>query len=541
MMDPRPQPSPTRVLFLEMDAGDKLLVRRWAAEGVLPNFARLFERGLSGDTMSLDGLFVGSIWPSFYTAVNPARHGVHSLVQLRPGSYEFFRCTTAENLKREPFWNVLSRAGKRVAILDVPLSGISEDINGIQSVEWGSHDANYGFRAWPPSFEADVRKRFGLHPFTESCNAIGRTPADFARFRDRLIEGVRAKSALTRHYLRSGGWDFFAQVFTESHCVGHQCWHLHDDTYPGHDARVAEQLGDPMRDVYIAIDQAIGEVIAEAGPETIVIVLCGHRMSHKRGAQFLLPEILAGLGVAVLSEAPSPARASTLDSVLTWAWQQIPGALKNRLRTTRNRVRDWLDGRFSDTVSALSVSRLNAARSHCFLMDAGFPVSGLRLNLAGREPAGLLQPGNEADTFCEQLGQDLLALENADTGARMIKSVKRTRDLYAGEYLDLLPDLLVEWSDDVMLGSAACGNPAGSHLRIRSDKLGVVEGTIQYCRTGDHRPEGVFVACGPGIAPGTLARTVSIMDFAPTFAALLDVKLDDVDGKPIAELLARAN
>lgn len=539
-MSSNPRTPPTRILFLEMDAGDKELVRRWAADGTLPTFAALFGRGLSGDTMSLDGLFVGAIWPSFYTAVNPARHGVHSLVQLRPGSYEFFRCTTAENLKREPFWNTLSRAGKRVAVLDVPLSGISKEINGIQSVEWGSHDANYGFRAWPPAFEADVRKRFGLHPFTESCNDIGRTPEDFKRFRDRLIEGVRAKAALTRHYLRTGGWDFFAQVFTESHCVGHQCWHLHDDAYPGHDARVAEQIGDPMRDVYVAIDRAIGEVIAEAGPETIVIVLCGHRMSHKRGAQFLLPEILVRLGVAVCRDAPAAARASALDAILTWAWQRTPAELRKRLQTTRNRLRDWLDGRFSDAVTVPSVSRLDAANSHCFLMDSGFPVSGLRLNLAGREPNGLLRPGDEADAFCDRLAQDLLALESADTGVRMIKAVKRTRDLYAGEYLHLLPDLLVEWSDELMLGSAACGNPAGSHVRIRSDKLGIVAGTNNYCRTGDHRPEGVFVACGPGIAHGRLERTVSIMDFAPTFAALLDVELTDVDGKPIAELLARA-
>lgn len=530
---------PTRVLFLEMDAGDKVLVQRWAADGTLPTFASLFADGLSGDTMSLDGLFVGAIWPSFYTGVNPARHGIHSLVQLKPRSYEFYRCHTGENLKHEPFWNHLSRAGKRVAVLDIPLSGISKDINGIQSVEWGSHDANCGFRAWPPSFEADVRKRFGAHPFTESCNSIGRTPADFIRFRDRLIEGVRAKSALTRHYLRAGGWDFFAQVFTESHCVGHQCWHLHDENYPGHDARVAAQTGNPLRDVYIAIDRAIGEVLAEAGPDTTVVVLCGHRMSHKRGAQFLLPDILVRLGVALFREASAPSRPNHLDTALTWAWQRTPAALRAHLEGARNRVRDWLDGHDPDAVTSPSVTRLDAATSRCFLMDSGFPVSGLRLNLFGREPNGLVRTGPEADAFCDRLAQDLLAIENADTGVRMISSVKRTRDLYTGEYLDYLPDLLVEWSDNVLLGSATCGNPAGSHIRIRSDKLGVIEGTNNYCRTGDHRPEGVFVARGPGIVRGRLDRTVSIMDFAPTFTAMLGVDLPHVDGRPIPELLRR--
>ena len=228
----------SKLLFLEIDAGDRELIRRWADDGTLPTFRRLLTHGLVGDTLSLEGFFVGATWPSLYTGVNPARHGIHSLLQQKPGTYEFALCPTGEHVKREPFWNALSRAGCRVAILDIPLSGISRDLNGIQSVEWGSHDSNYGFCASPADFEADVRRRFGTNPLTESCNAYGRTPADFVEFRELLCESVRAKSALTRHYLGQGGWDFFAQVFTESHCVGHQCWHLHDSAHPGYDSAI---------------------------------------------------------------------------------------------------------------------------------------------------------------------------------------------------------------------------------------------------------------------------------------------------------------
>ena len=213
--------SPTRVLFLEMDAGDKHLIREWAADGTMPTFGKLLEGGLVGDTLAPEGMYIGGIWPSLYTGVTPARHGIHSLLQLKPGTYDFYRCYTGENIQREPFWDVLSRAQKRVAILDIPLSGLSPEINGIQSVEWGSHDANYGFCAQPAEFEADVKQRFGLHPWSRSCNGLGGTPEAFVAFRDALLKGVRTKTALTKHYLSQGGWDFFAQVFTESHCVGH--------------------------------------------------------------------------------------------------------------------------------------------------------------------------------------------------------------------------------------------------------------------------------------------------------------------------------
>ena len=79
------------------------------------------------------------------------------LTQINPGTYEFYRCYPGEFIKQEPFWNRLSGAGKKVAILDIPF-GISKGLNGIQMVEWGSHDAAYGFRAWPKALKRDVKE-----------------------------------------------------------------------------------------------------------------------------------------------------------------------------------------------------------------------------------------------------------------------------------------------------------------------------------------------------------------------------------------------
>jgi predicted AlkP superfamily phosphohydrolase/phosphomutase len=212
--------------------------------------------------------------------------------------------------------------------------------------------------------------------------------------------------------------------------------------------------------------------------------------------------------------------------------------LQRLLGAPRVLARSWLDARRPQGPALPpSVTALDAARSQVFLMDNGFPSSGLRLNLEGREPAGLIA-AEDADAFCERLAADLAALTYADTGGRVVRRVRRTRDLYQGEHLDLLPDLLVEWDDSRRLGSTTCGNPRGSEVRIRSPKAGLVEGVNGYCRTGDHRREGVFMALGPGIGRGRLDRRVSIMDFAPTFCALLGAELTGADGRPIAELTA---
>jgi predicted AlkP superfamily phosphohydrolase/phosphomutase len=533
--------SRTKVLFLAMDAGDKNLIRSWAEDGTLKNMRILLDRGLVGDTISLEGFFEGATWPSFYTGVTPGRHGFHRLIQLIPGTYELFRCYPGNFIKHEPFWNYLCHAGRRVAVLDVPLSGISMEINGIQMVEWGSHDATHGFCTWPKELRQEVLERFGRHPLQETaCDSIGRTPQDFCNFRDRLIRGVQTKAEMTMHYLKRDRWDFFAQVFTEGHCVGHQCWHFHDPRHPNHAPEIASITGDPVRDVYRAIDIAIGEILAQIDNDTTVLFLASHGMAHNFGAQFLLPDILLRLEVAIpCSGKPLPSRPSYsihgLHALLKWTWRHAPQGVRDRLNPVRQRLRRNVDSGHDHMFP--SISGIDPGKSKCFPVENAMSIGGIRVNLAGREPHGIIKPGSEMDNFCLELSQRLLEIVDCDAGIPVIKSVRRTSELYRGESLDCLPDLLVEWSDDKFVGALGSGDSRGSTVRLTSDKIGLVEGVNSYCRTGDHRPEGLFIACGPGIRAGQMERTVSIMDFASTFAELLGVKLTQTDGKPITEIL----
>lgn len=514
----------TKILFLGFCAGERDLILKWAETGELPTIRSLLASGLSGKTMGLPGFFVGSTWESFSTGVTPAKHGIHCWEQLRTGTYEMFRCYTGENYKREPFWDNLSRAGRRVGILDVPLSAPSKDLNGIQLVEWGAHDAQYGFMTSPPSLAKEVLARFGRHPWRGNCDAE-RDADDFKTFRDGLVRGVATKTELTKHFLRQGGWDLFAQVFTESHCVGHQCWHIHDSSHPWHNTDTARSIGDPVKDVYVAIDAAIGNILAEVDQDTTVVMLAGHGMGPKYQAQFLLDQILLRLGVAKPPKADceephaAPTVLSKLDSGLTWGWHLLPRAIRKSLKPARKLVRSWFDG-----PPIRPKPTIDPAAGQCFMVTNNFAHGGIRVNLIGREPEGKVAPGKEFDRVCSELANDLMDIINVQTGKSIVRRVIRTAEMYQGDYLNDLPDLLVEWTNDAPV------------YAISSNKIGVIRGEYRYCRSGDHTPHGLFIAKGPSIQGGQLDRTVSILDFAPTLAGMLGVHLDDVDGAPINEI-----
>lgn len=535
--------SPTRVLVLGIDAAAPSLLRAWAADGTLPNLGSLMARGVVGSIRGIRGFFIGSTWPSFYTGHDPAGHGLHYLVQLEPGGYSFHRPAESGLVARAPFWTDLARAGRRVAILDVPLSPLPSVPVGIHVVEWGSHDSVFGFRTSPPGLAGTLRSRFGEHPQRGTCDAIERTAEGHRAFLDTLLEGVRRKAGLTTHLLREGGWDLFVQVFTEAHCAGHQCWHLHDADHPAHDPGLAASLGDPLRRVYGEIDAAVGEILEVAG-DCLVFLVVPHGMGHWYGAQFLLPELLFRLGVArppggakASTEGPDgrrgPARALG-DAAVSGArrlWRGLPDAVREPLGPVRDRLRGE-----AASGSGLPTIGVDRERSRCFPHPNGLAVGGIRLNLAGREPAGILEPGAEADAFCDRLEEALLRVVDDRSGRPAVRAVHRTAELYRGEELHRLPDLLVEWSDERPVGSERLAGGAGARVRLRSPEIGVVEGVNDYGRTGEHRPGGMFVLAGPGVTASDTELEASLLDFAPSFARLLDVELQGLPGRPLDAL-----
>lgn len=518
---------PAKVLVLGIDAANPDLLRRWGTDGTMPNLGSLMARGLVGETRGIEGFLVGATWATLCTGVTPARHGYHYTIQLKPGTYEYHH----PKIRREPFWTTLSRAGKRVAIIDVPLSELDPRINGMHIVDWSGIEALSAFSTAPPQVREEVAAKWGSYPLKHACDGLRRSLGDYRSFVDQLVQGAKMRAELTTHFLAQGGWDLFVQMFTESHCAGHQVWHLHDAAHPAHDAAISASLGDPLRRVYVAIDEAIGRVVEAAG-DARVLVLTAHGMSYWYGAQFMLPDILLRLGAskAVPAEPPRPAPRASWRGVARRFWRMLPPSLREGVRPSA-RLDPRIEG--PPTLGALDA---DPRSSKCFVVRNGHVTAGIRLNLVGREPNGVLEPGVDADAFCADLIESLLEIVDERTGRPVLTQVVRTADRFQGEYLADLPDLLLDWDDAVPTGSSHHAGGAAATVRVHSPRIGVVEGTNHFTRTGDHRIGGLFVAAGPGIRPGALDRVVSTMDFAPTLAAMLGVPPSPGDGQVIQEI-----
>ena len=526
----------SRVLVVGFDSCDPDIVRALASEGALPHLADVLARGATAPLRNSFALFVGSVWRSFATARSGHRIGRHCWDEIDPDTYER-RLVDISRERGRPFWLDLSDAGRRVAILDVPHAR-PQPLNGIIVTEWGSHDHHEGLSSWPPDAAAEISSAHGLHPvlgfdsyairefapddYVLRAGALRTTSEELAMVSG-LIEGIAMKQAWVTDLLRSDAWDLFIAVLGEGHAVGHQQWHLHDDSHPRYDAAVVEAVGgDPLLRVYRALDDALGVMLAEADEDTTVVVILSHGMGpHYDGCHFL-DETLRRIDIAD-SGGPLGGFAGRFSKR---ALLRLPVTQRRRLFSAIAPVVRRVVARRLSPPCAEFVDPNERATQRYFLQPNNSVYGGVRLNVAGRERSGVVLPG-DVDAVCEQLAEDLLSLVNVATGEPVVEAVHRADAFYEREATDTLPDLFVDWNRRAQIET------------VWSPKTGVVHAPYTHWRTGDHRPDGLLIVLDPAIEADAHRPPVRIEDLGPSLAARFGVTLSDADGQPVEWMTPR--
>jgi predicted AlkP superfamily phosphohydrolase/phosphomutase len=508
----------TKVLVLGLDAADPGLLEAWARDGTLPTWRRLLDEGTSCTTMNPPGLYVGAVWPSLFTGVSPTRHRRYCYEQIRPGTYEVVRFQE-HDYGAPPFWTALGRAGRAVALIDVPKSPAPDPEVALHVVDWGTHDPSLsGFRTHPATLRGEIESAHGADPL-DLCDTYGTDLAAVRALSDRLLRRIGTKAELGLDLFSRRTWDLFFLVFSESHCAGHHFWHVHDPSSPRHDPRVRATVGDPVENVYRRIDASLGRFLEAGGRDTCVIVVTSHGMGNHYDASFMLPDLLLAMQGVVVDRGVVPH--------LERGWSLLPTPMRALARPA---VR-WLRGRLlrqraigerplGEVLRSPAVSSLRY-----FAVPNNDVYGAIQLNLAGREPRGRVTPGPEAERVVEEITSGLASFVNEETGEPILEAVHPIAELYPGEDTRGLPDLIIEW------------NRRSPIRRVRSVRYGALARDFPGVRSGDHRPDGLLVARGPGIAAGRHTDAVRSVDLPATIAALLGVPVPDLDGRPIAALL----
>ena len=523
------------IVYIALDACDHEIARGLAAAGEMPALRRLFDRASRCRVRNPFGLYVGALWMSFATALRPDRHRFHCWDEIEVATYERRLTAPPSGDMPVPFWRWLSEAGRRAAVIDLPHSAAKTPINGVQIVEWGCHDRHFGLHSWPPGASDEIESSFGLHPVlgVDAHRVREFAPDDYAhrdgplRSLDEevalfqgLCRGIELKCDLSLALLERENWDLFLTVFGESHAIGHQQWHLHDETHPRFDAETVAAMGaDPLRAVYGALDQALGELLAHSPADATVMVHLSHGMGPHHDGTHLLEEVLSRIDC--FDREPPPMR-SPMDKLKRASLALPPRLLRQATAFAVPALRRRAAARHLPPVAEYATAEARV-RQRFFLEPNNYVHGGVRFNLIGREPRGTLHP-DELDAAAARLTRDLMSLVNVATGDPVVSAVTRADAHYRRSPEDRMPDLFIDWVR------------RGPIETVWSPKTGLVHGPYLNWRSGDHRPDGLLLVHGPDIPTGRNMPPIELEDIAPSLVRRLGALLPDIDGRPVAWL-----
>ncbi len=486
------------------------LVERWASEGKLPAFRRLMGEGARLELASTAATLPDTVWSAIYSGTNPAHSAKYFYVQYDAVSGDL-RLMDDDTINVTPFWEHLSAAGRRVAVLDAPKFKLSPQINGVQIANWGAHAAKTRRASYPPELLGEINRRFGPHPVGD-CDAADEDAGSLWDLRRRILEGVALRGEVARFLMQRDDWDVFFASFSETHCVGHHFWHFLDEAHPRHDPSDQHALKDTVEAVYRAVDREVGELLELAGPETRCMVFSGHGMGPVWHASWNLQQVLdlvgfgkAGVGPAPSHQAPRSARVNP--------WRLLKMALPGRLQYA---IKAMLPQRVqNELIFRWYAGPRDWKGRRAIAVPNNDSVGAIRILVEGRDAHGVVPPGDYRKV-CETIAAALRELYDPQSGRKVVRHVTLLHEEFHGPYLDRLPDLTILWDQSFAWEEIA--SPAIGRLRIRR----------QDGRSGGHTPRGFLLARGYGESPGEQLPPATLYDIAPTALAAAGVEPPDV-------------
>ena len=222
--------------------------------------------------------------------------------------------------------------------------------------------------------------------------------------------------------------------------------------------------------IYQSLDEMIGRMVACGGPNALVVVTSDHGAKADNG-EFRPHWPLEGAGLLVYKEDEKGERAI-----------------------------DW--------------SRTKAVPQRtCYVY----------VNLKGRDPDGIVEPGEEYGRVCDQVIKALYDYTDPETGRKPVAlALTREDSRIIGLYGDMVGDV-------VYALDPGFGHQHGPHLPTAEWGVG--------------SQKGLFIMRGPGVKKGeVLERTISLTDIAPTICYLADLPVPkDAEGGIIYQALADSN
>lgn len=443
-----------RVLVVGLDcAAAPLVFDRWLDD--LPTLRGLVDRGRHGVLRSCDPPITVPAWSVMASSRDPGSLGIYGFRNRRDHSYDRLTLADSRAVRVPRVWEIVSAHNRPVVVLGVPGTYPPKRVNGVMVSCFLTPDVKTSQYTYPKDLACEIER------------VVGEYMVDVRDFRtndkQRLLDDIETMTArrfkLAEHLMKTKPWDLFFMVEMGTDRIHHGFWRHFD---PGH--RLYEpgsRYQSAMLDYYRALDTKLGRLLEQIAEDTTVMVVSDHGAKKMDGG-IRVNEWLRREGYLTLRDPPRAPMPLSPDMV-DWS-----------------RTVAWGEGGY-----------------YCRLF----------INVAGREPEGVVQPADYERIRAELKGK---LEELGDENGRPIGTVAhRPEDLYPGGATNVAPDLIVYFGG---LAWRSLGGVGEEGVHAFENDTGPDD--------ANHSHEGIYLLAGPDVEPGPGGER-DIRDIAPTILTLM--------------------
>ncbi|MBI4635621.1 MAG: alkaline phosphatase family protein [Candidatus Rokubacteria bacterium] len=512
-----------------LDGGSWNVLEPLTRAGSLPNLARVMG-GAWGPLESTIPPVTPPAWTSFMTGKNPGKHGVYHFVELEPGTYRL-RYTNARSRKARTIWSILSEAGRRVAVVNVPMTFPPEPVDGFMVSGMDTPDANSDF-VHPRSLVPDIRTAVGALKLDLHYLGFMHNDARRAQVLRELAEIDEQRLRLLLYLLERAPVEVLMVVWGSPDTSQHHFWHYADPAHHRYDAGGATRFGTAIADVHRRLDRHLGTLMNRLASDGVVMVVSDHGFGPTSSKIIYLNRYLAELGLLAYRQNGRASASRLLAPTLRRLDRTLRGLLSPERKMRLNALLPGLRARWEASVSAFNAIDWGATKAYC--NESVSSSAQIWINMKGRQPEGTVAPGAEYRELVDFLSDRLCTLKDPVSGHPLIRRVIRKEQVYAGPYLGPAPDLMLAWWEGDGF-AVKPSRPEDLGMPVVAEASAAGTGPAEW--SGNHRLEGILAVHGAGIKPGTRVSGARIVDLAPTLLHLLDQPIpDDMDGRVLTEI-----
>ncbi len=521
-----------KVLVFGMDGATWDILQPLIDAGRCPTFARLQQGGAAGVLASTVHPHSPTAWSSFLTGMNPGGHGIFDFTKRKPGSYDI-EVVSTRSRGGKAVWHVLSERGITCGVLNVPMTYPPEKVAGY-FVSGVFTDNPFGNFSYPKTLLDDMKKALGhgyiVDAHRRQFEKTGEDP-DPQELRDFLAElndVERQRTDATLWLVQQHAPRFVVHVATSTDRAQHTFWRYLDATRADHDPR--HEFARAIGETYVALDAELGRLCEAMGPDTTVLVMSDHGGGPLNRVLLVNAWLKAeGFLATVVPRLRKRLVRMAFKNAYMLGKQVLPQGL-------RARIAGRVDAGRKTTMKYMRPTEMDWSKTRAFSEGT---FGNIILNVRGREPEGIVEPGAEYERLRGEIRARLQALKDPATGQPCVEKTYSREELYSGSRLADAPDIIVVLKPGYqMVGDFLAIHRGGGKVPVGT-LFGSGEGN-RFKISGIHTPDGILIAHGPGIAAGTRIADARIIDLAPTILHTFGVeKPADMDGAILTELTSR--